>query len=171
MPIAETDRLLISKITLRDAARFLKLTNSPNWLKYIGDRHLKTVEDAKTYLKAGTLKSYSDFGFGFYKLQLKTKSKVFIGIAGLIKREHLDDVDIGFALLPEYENLGFGFEASSAILTLAIEQFNLKRIVAITLPSNGKSIKLLEKMGMSYEKRVKPFEDGQELLLFAKTLN
>jgi len=171
MPITETDRLLISKITLRDAARFIKLTNSPNWLKFIGDRHLKTVEDAKKYLKKGTLKSYSDYGFGFYKLQLKTKSKAFIGISGLIKREQLDDVDLGFALLPEFENHGFGFEASIAILKLAKEQFALKRIVAITLPSNIKSIKLLEKLGMSYEKKVHPFEDGQELLLFAKTLN
>ena len=171
MQIAETNRLLISKITLKDASNFLKLVNSPNWLKYIGDRHVKTIKDAKNYLKNGTLKSYSTYGFGFYKLQLKAKNKEFIGTCGLVKREQLDDVDIGFALLPEFEGQGFGYEASQAIMQLTKEKFNLKRIVAITLPSNTNSIKLLEKLGLSYEKRVNPFEDGEELLLFAKTLD
>ena len=156
---------------MKDAPKFLKLVNTPNWLKYIGDRHIKTIEDARNYLKNGTLKSYATFGFGFYKLQLKAENNIFIGTCGLIKREHLDDVDIGFALLPEYEGQGFGYEASRVIMQLAKEKFNLKRIVAITLPSNTKSIKLLEKLGLSYEKRTKPFEDGQELLLFAKTLD
>lgn len=171
MPIAETNRLLISKINLNDASQFLKLVNSPNWLKYIGDRNIKTVEEAKNYLKNGTLKCYATFGFGFYKLQLKAKNNVFIGICGLIKREQLDDVDIGFALLPEFESQGFGYEASQVIMQLAKEKFNLKRIVAITLPSNINSIKLLEKLGLSFEKRIKPFEDEQELMLFAKSLN
>ena len=171
MPIAETNRLLISKITLGDASHFLKLVNSPKWLKFIGDRNLKTVEDAKNYLKNGILKSYATFGFGFYKLQLKANHNVFVGICGLIKREQLDDVDIGFALLPAFEGQGFGFEASQAVMKLAEEKFKLKRMVAITLPSNMNSIKLLEKLGMHFEKRIKPFEDGQELMLFAKTLN
>jgi hypothetical protein len=89
MLIAETTRLLISKITLKDASFFLELVNTPNWLKYIGDRNLKTVKDAKSYLKKGTLKSYTDFGFGFYKLQLKEGNKKTIGVCGLIKREQL----------------------------------------------------------------------------------
>ena len=171
MPIADTDRLLISKITLKDASNFLKLANSPHWLKYIGDRNLKTVKDAKAYLQNGTLKSYANYGFGFYKLQLKKENNKFIGICGLVKREQLVDVDIGFALYPEYEGQGFGYEASVAVLKLAKERFNLKRIVAITLPINTASIKLLEKLGLSFEKRIKPFEDGKELLLFAKALN
>ena len=83
----------------------------------------------------------------------------------------MDDVDIGFALLPEFESQGFGYEASQVIMQLAKEKFNLKRIVAITLPSNINSIKLLEKLGLSFEKRIKPFEDEQELMLFAKSLN
>ncbi|MGM5468979.1 GNAT family N-acetyltransferase [Flavobacteriaceae bacterium LMO-SS05] len=169
MLIAETNRLIISKINLKDAKFFLELVNSPNWLKYIGDRHLKTVEHAKTYLKNGTLKSYADFGFGFYKLQLK-EEHTSIGVCGLIKREQLDDVDIGFALLPEYECKGYGYEASVSVLKLAKEKFNLKKILAITQPTNTSSIKLLEKLGLSYEKKVKPFDDGKELLLFAKTL-
>jgi len=170
MQIAETTRLLLSKITLKDADFFLELVNSPQWLKYIGDRKVKTIENAKTYLKNGTLKSYADFGFGFYKLQLKEEGKKPIGVCGLIKREQLEDVEIGFALLPEYEGKGLGYEASVAVLKLAVEKFKIKKITAITLPSNTSSINLLEKLGLSFEKRVKPFEDGEELLLFAKIL-
>lgn len=170
MPIAETNRLFISKINLKDAKFFLELVNSPNWLKYIGDRNLKTVKDAKTYLQNGTLKSYKDFGFGFYKLQFREEDNKTIGVCGLIKREQMEDVDLGFALQPEYEGKGLGYEASVAVLKLANEKFNLKKIVAITLPANASSIKLLGKLGFSYEKKVEPFEDGKELLLFARTL-
>ena len=169
--IAETNRLIISKITLDDAAFFLELVNTPNFIKYIGDRNLKTVEDAKTYLKNGTLKSYEDFGFGFYKLLLKEENNKAIGTCGLVKREQLDNVDIGFAMLPNYEGKGFGYESCIAVLKLAKEQFKLNKVLAITLPTNNNSIKLLEKIGLSYEKRVKPFEDDEELLLFAKNLN
>ena len=170
MPIAETNRLFISKITLKDAPFFLKLLNSPGWLKYIGDRKIRSVKDAKTYLQNGTLKSYANFGFGFYKLQLKENKDISIGICGLIKREQLDDVDIGFALLPEFEDKGFGYEASVPILDLAKHKFGLEKIVAITLPNNKNSIKLLEKLGLTYHKTITPFEDGEELLLFAKNL-
>lgn len=169
MIIVETNRLVISKFTTKDAPFFLELTNTPNWIKYIGDRNLKTVKDAEEYLKDKTLKSYSDFEFGFYKLQLKVENLKSIGTCGLIKRETLDDVDIGFAMLPEYESKGFGYESSMAIMELAKHKFNLKRISAITLPINKKSIKLIEKLGLAFEKKVKPFEDDQELLLFVKT--
>jgi RimJ/RimL family protein N-acetyltransferase len=170
MKIAETNRLIISKFTLDDAPFFLELVNSPNWIKYIGDRHLKTVEDAKNYLKEGSLKSYNDFGFGFYKLQLKEENNKTIGTCGLVKRDQLEHVDIGFAMLPDYEGKGFGFEASVEILKLAKGKFKLSKVLAITLPTNTSSIKLLEKLGLSFEKRVKPFEDDEELLLFAKDL-
>jgi len=170
MIVAETKRLRIKKFTKSDAAFFLELANSPNWIKYIGDRNLKTVQDAEEYLKNGAIKSYNTFGFGFYKLELKSKTNKPIGTCGLVKREELDDVDVGFAMLPEYEGMGFGFESSIEILNIAKRQFNLKRIVAITLPTNKSSIRLLEKLGLSFEKKVKPFEDDVELLLFAKKL-
>lgn len=169
MPIAETSRLFISKITLKDSKFFLELVNTPHWIKYIGDRQIKTVKDAKVYLRNVTLKSYTDFGFNFYKLQVKDTNKA-IGICGLVKRNQLEDVEIGFAMLPEYENKGFGFEASLAVLSLAKETFNLEKITAITLPTNISSIKLLEKLGLTFEKTIKPFDDGEELWLFVKTL-
>lgn len=170
MNIAETNRLLISKFTLDDAAFFLELVNTPKWLKYIGDRKIKTIKQAENAIKNGHLKSYQTYGFGFYKLQLKEENNKTIGTCGLIKRDTLNGVDFGFAMLPDYEGQGFGFESSEAILKLAKEEFKLKNILAITLPTNTNSIKLLEKLGLSFEKRVKPFEDDEELLLFAKTL-
>ena len=168
--IAETDRLLIAKLTLDDAAFFKELVNTPNWLKFIGDRNIRTIEDAKNRIKESHLKSYQTYGFGFYKLLLKEEQNKPIGTCGLIKRDTLDDVDIGFAMLPEYEGMGFGYESSVAILELAKEKFKLDRIAAITLANNPNSIKLLEKLGLKYEKKVKPFEDDEELLLFAKVL-
>jgi len=170
MIIAETNRLIIKKFKKADASFFLELANSPNWIKYIGDRDLKTEKDAKKYLKNGTIKSYDTFGFGFYKLELKTENNKPIGTCGLVKREELDDVDIGFAMLPEYEGMGFGYESSVEILKIAKQKYNLKRIAAITLPTNKSSIHLLEKLGLTLEKKVKPFEDDKELLLFAKNL-
>jgi RimJ/RimL family protein N-acetyltransferase len=169
MIITETNRLIISKISLEDAPFFLKLVNTPNWIKYIGDRNLKTIKDAEDYLTNGILKGYKEVGFGFYKVQNKINNTP-IGICGLVKREQLDDVDFGFAFLPEFEGQGFGFEASTAILKVANELFNIKKLLAITLPINSNSIKLLEKLGFNFEKSVKPFEDDEELLLFAKQL-
>ncbi|PIA79124.1 GNAT family N-acetyltransferase [Gaetbulibacter sp. 4G1] len=170
MIIAETERLLISKVSLQDAPFFVKLMNTPHWLKYIGDRNIRSVKDAEANLKNGILKSYKDNGFGFYKVLLKAENNKTIGTAGLIKREQLDDVDVGFGFLPEYEGKGFGFEASVEIMKLAKSEFKLKKVVAITNPDNHNSIKLLEKLGLVFEKRVNPFEEDKELLLFAKTL-
>ena len=169
MIIAETERLLISKFTLEDAPFFLELVNTPNWIKYIGERNIKTIPQAEEAIKKGHLKSYKTYGFGFYTLQLKSEQNKTIGTCGLIKRDTLKHPDIGFALLPDYESKGFGYESSIAIMSLAKKQFKLKKVLAITLPTNKSSIKLIEKIGLSYEKRVKPFEDDEELLLFAKT--
>ncbi|MEZ4793129.1 MAG: GNAT family N-acetyltransferase [Gelidibacter sp.] len=169
MTIAETERLLISKFTLDDAPFFKELVNTPNWLKYIGDRNVKTIEDARNRIENGHLKSYETNGFGFYKLLLKKEQNKPIGTCGLIKRDTLEHVDIGFAMLPDYEKKGFGYEASIAVMDLAKIQFKLDKIVAITLESNLNSIKLLQKLGLTYEKTVKPFADDNELLLFAKT--
>jgi len=168
--VGQTKRLLISEFTLEDAAFFLQLANSPGWLIYIGDRNLRTVKDAETYLKNGSLKSYSEVGFGFYKLQLK-ESLQPIGTCGLVKREELEHVDIGFALLPQFEGFGFGFESSLAILNLAKQKFKIDKVAAITVPHNNNSIQLIEKLGMTFEKKITPFKDDVELLLFVKELN
>jgi len=101
---------------------------------------------------------------------LKAEYKKTIGTVGLVKRKELEYVDIGFGFLPKYEGKGYGFESSVEIMRMAKQTFNLKKITAITNPTNKNSIKLLEKLGLTLEKRIKPFEDGKELLLFAKDL-
>ncbi|WP_242083110.1 GNAT family N-acetyltransferase [Aestuariivivens sediminis] len=170
MIIVKTKRLHISKIVLKDAAFFLQLMNTPGFLKYIGDRNIKTIADAKAYLKSGLLKSYKVHGFGYYKLTLKEEPDRPIGIVGILKRDVLEHPDVGFALLPEYERLGYSYEASIEILKLAKDRFNLKKITAITNPDNDKSIKLLEKLGLKLEQRTDPFNEGKDLLLFGKAL-
>lgn len=169
MIVAKTNRLIISEFTIKDATFFMELVNTPHWLKYIGDRNITTVKQAEERIENGHLNSYKNNGFGFYVLRLKDTLKP-IGTCGLIKRETLDNIDFGFAMLPEYEGFGFGFESSQAIIKLAKEKFKIEKLVAITLEINKNSIKLLEKLGFYFEKKVKPFDDDQELLLFAKTI-
>lgn len=170
MIIAETERLEITKFSIKDAPFFMELVNSPNWIKYIGDRNTKTYEDAEKRIAEGHLKSYEEYGFGFYKLLLKSENNKPIGTCGLIKREELEDVDIGFAFLPEYEGKGFGYEASGEIIKLAKNSFKLKKLAAITNTDNKNAIKLLKKLGFTFEKQINPFKDGKELFLFTKEL-
>ncbi len=170
MIVAKTKRLIILEFKVEDAPFFYQLLNTPKWIEYIGDRNINTIEDAKNYLLDKIIPAYSKQGFGFYKLVLKDNG-VAIGTAGLVSRPRLDFPDIGFALLPEFESKGYGYESSIAILELAQSKFNLKKVLGITLEHNSNSIKLLEKLGLEFEKRIKPFEDDEELLLFAKELN
>ena len=156
MIIAETKRLVLSKITVDDASFLLELMNTPGWLKYNGDRNVKTLKQATAHIQNNQLKCYEKNGYGYYKIQ--------------VKAENLKHIDIGFSLLPDYHGKGYGFEAASEIMKLAKHTFNIKTVYAITLPINQPSIHLLEKLGLSYQKTVKPFEDDKELLLFAKNL-
>lgn len=170
MIVAETEHLIISKFTLKDASFFIELVNTPSWLKYIGNRNINTIKQAENRITESHLKSYKTNGFGFYKLLLKAENLKPIGSTGLVKRPELDDTDIGFSLLPEYEGKGFGYESASAVMALAKNEFNLKKICAITLENNKNSIILIEKLGLTFHKKVNPFESGEELLLFTKNL-
>jgi RimJ/RimL family protein N-acetyltransferase len=170
MAITTTNRLIISKITLKDALFFVELMNTPSWLKYIGDRNIKTIENAKNHLKNGILKSYKESGYGFYKVTQKSEPEKAIGIVGLIKRKELEHTDIGFGFLPDYEGKGYAYEASVAIMDLAKNKFKLNKVLAITHPDNKRSVHLLKKLGLSFQKGIKPFDDNEELLLFVKDL-
>ena len=170
MIVSETELLIITKFTLDDAQFFIDLVNTPKFKKFIGDRKINTIPKAQQRIKDGHLKNYDQLGYGFYKLLLKSDNNIPIGTCGLTKRENLELPDIGFAMLPEFEGKGFGLESSLAILKLAKDTFKLPKIGAITQNNNVASIKLIEKLGLSFEKMVKPFEDDQELMLFAKTL-
>ena len=170
MQITKTQRLIISKVTLQDAPFFVALMNTPSWLKYIGDRNIKTIEDAENNLKNGILKSYQESGYGFYKVAQKLEPNVAIGIVGLVKRKELKHTDIGFGFLPQYEGKGYGYESSVAVLEEAKNKYDITEVGAITLELNLNSIKLLKKLDFSFEKKIKPFDDDEELLFFVKQL-
>lgn len=167
----ETQRLIISKISSEDADFMLKLLNSPDWLQFIGDRKIKTIEQAIEYIHNHIFSSYSDLGFGFYKLQLKL-NKEKIGICGLIKREYLEDIDIGFALLPDFYGKAYGLEAALTVMNKAEKKLKLKRLAAIVQPNNTKSINLLKKLGMIKIKNIPDHLDkDKELFYFVKKFN
>ncbi|MFB9053200.1 GNAT family N-acetyltransferase [Formosa undariae] len=168
MYISSTERLHLAELNTNDAPFILELLNTPNWLKFIGDRKINTTKDAEDYITNHHIKSYRENGFGFFKVLLKSENNKVIGCCGLIKRPELEGVDIGFAFLPEYERKGFGFESASAALDLAKEKYKLNEVLGIVLPTNPNSIKLLEKLGLTYRKTVMPFETKEELLLYTK---
>lgn len=165
----ETDRLLVEKFSVEDAAFVLELLNTPNWLQFIGDRNVRTLDEAKQYILNGPLKSYEQFGFGPYLVKLKSHA-ISIGLCGLHKREKLNDIDIGFAFLPDYAGKGYGYEAASAVMNYGATVLGLTRVTGITKPTNHNSIRLLEKLGLQFEKRINFSADGKESLLFGKVL-
>jgi len=167
MQILETERLILRQFTLDDAAFILELLNTPTWLRFIGDRGVHSIEDAENYLRNGSLKSYAENGFGFYAV-VEKESKKAIGMCGLIKRDTLPDIDIGFAFLPNLISKGFGYEIASATLDYAFNVLKIKRIVAIVNSENEKSIGLIKKIGMQFEEMIKFGEEAKELMLFSK---
>ncbi|MGZ3939090.1 MAG: GNAT family N-acetyltransferase [Flavisolibacter sp.] len=162
--ILETQRLRLRQFDLGDSEFIIELLNSPGWIEYIGDRNVKTKEQAETYLKNGPLKSYEKNGFGLSMVE--TKFGEPIGMCGIIRRDTLEHPDLGFAFLPEYTSKGYGFEIGNAVLTYAKKDLNFSTILAITLPNNAKSIRLLEKIGFSFVKPYKADSTSEELLLY-----
>ncbi len=166
MNIIETERLTLRKLSTADAGFILDLLNQPSFIRYIGDRDVRTLEDAERYILNGPVASYERNGFGLYLTQLK-ESHIPIGMCGLIKRDTLEDVDIGFAFLPQFWLKGYAFESASAVLAYARNTLGIKKILGIATPDNTGSIRVLEKIGLKFEKMVKLSEDAVELKLFA----
>ncbi|WP_429843178.1 GNAT family N-acetyltransferase [Brevibacillus sp. FIR094] len=146
LKVLETDRLILRWQTAEDADFVLKLMNEPSWIRFIGDRGLRTTEDARNYILNGAVAMYENHGFGLYLAELK-EGNAPIGLCGLIKRDSLEDVDIGFAFLPAYWGKGYAYEAASAVLAHG-KEVGLKRIVAITNLDNASSANLLKKIGL-----------------------
>jgi RimJ/RimL family protein N-acetyltransferase len=153
-------------MSTEDAEFILGLLNQPSWLHFIGDRGVRTLDDARSYIVNGPIEMYARLGFGFYIVELKDAG-LPIGICGLVKREYLDDADIGYALLPQYWDKGYAYEATSEVLAYGTGKLGLKRIVAITSSDNHRSARLLEKLGLRYERMVTSPDTGQEVRLFA----
>ena len=157
MTVLETDRLLLRHFTLDDADFILRLVNDPAFIANIGDRGIRTLDDAAVYLTDGPIASYAQHGHGLYLVALK-ESQEPIGICGLLKRIQFADVDVGYAFLPEFWSRGFAFESAVAVLDYARDTLKASNVLALVSPENRASIRLLEKLGFEFSelRQLKP---------------
>ncbi len=169
MTVLETERLSLRQLTNDDSLFILELLNEPSFIQNIGDRNVRTIEDARAYILNGPVTSYEKNGFGLYLVVLK-ETNDSIGMCGLIKRDGLEDVDIGYALLPKFWSKGYAVEAARAVKEYAKDVIGLKRLVAIVDPANEGSVRVLEKIGLRYEKMIRLSADDIDLKLFGIAL-
>ena len=159
--VLETERLTLRRMTDADAPFMLETLNEPSFIRNVADRGVRTLEGAVDYIRTKIMPSYEQFGFGFYIVELK-ESGTPIGVCGLVKRETLEDVDIGYSLLDRFAGNGYAYEAAAALMQHGRTVHGLKRIVGVTAPDNQRSIKLLEKLGLRFERMVQlPTFEGE----------
>ena len=163
--ILETDRLLLRPTNEEDAEFILALLNSPTWINNIGDRHIRTIAEAKAYILHKYTPQLKRLGYSNYTL-IRKADNFKIGVCGLIDRDGLDGIDIGYALLPEYEKMGFAFEAAERVKEAAFNEFRIENLKAITLKDNISSQNLLLKLGFELVGVTKLPNDDDELLLY-----
>jgi RimJ/RimL family protein N-acetyltransferase len=163
--VLETDRLRLRRLSVDDADFVLRLLNEPSFIQNIGDKGVRTRDEACSYILNGPVASYEKFGFGLYLVETKEPDAA-IGICGLLKRDVLEDVDIGYALLPEFWSKGYALESARAVISYASEVLGIKRLVAVTNTDNQSSIRLLERMGFRFEKMVRLSDGEPEIKLF-----
>ena len=166
MAVLTAERLVIRLIEEDDAPFILELLNDPSFIRNIGDRNVRTLDDAREYIRKGPLASYERHGFGLWLVELKGEGTP-IGICGLLKRDLLDAPDIGFAYLPAFQSKGYGYEAARAVLDHARNALGLSRILAIVNADNEPSARLLEKLGMRFERSVRLHDGEAPLRLYA----
>lgn len=165
----ETERLILKPTSVDDAVFILELLNTPKWLQYVGDRKVYSEEDARAYIIAKMLPQQERLGFSHYTI-FRKEDKVIIGGCGLFDREGVEGIDIGFAFLSQFEQKGYGYEASKELMRAAVKDFNITNIKAITVKDNTASQKLLEKLGLSCIGTVTIPGDSEELLLYEVNL-
>ncbi|MGU3368862.1 GNAT family N-acetyltransferase [Bacillus mycoides] len=163
MIVLETERLVLRWFDIKDAPFILELVNDPAWIQFIGDKRIKNLEDATKYILNGPVDMYNKMGFGLYLVERK-EDLTPLGMCGLIKRDSLEDVDIGFAFLEKFRSKGYGYESASAVIEYGVQKLGMKRIVAITSIDNVASGTLLEKVGLRFEKIIS--DSGEDLKLF-----
>ncbi|MEP7226898.1 MAG: GNAT family N-acetyltransferase [Gemmatimonadales bacterium] len=166
MNVLQTERLSLRWMSLDDAEFIVELLNDASFLRFVGDKGVRTTEDAGRYILTGPMDSYERHGFGLWMVELRG-TKTPIGICGLLKRETLSDVDIGFAFLPQYRSKGYAYESAAAVMKYGRKVLGLGRIVAITNEDNTDSIRVLEKIGMSLDRMIRLSDDGPEIKLLA----
>jgi RimJ/RimL family protein N-acetyltransferase len=169
LSLLETDRLALRELTPADAPFILELVNDPDWLRYIGDRGVHTLEHAVTYIENGPASMYARYGFGLWLVELKASGEP-LGLCGLLKRDFLEDVDIGYAFLPHYRGEGYALEAAAGVLEYAGATLGIRRVLAIVTSENERSARLLEKLGLHFERMVSYPGEEEQLRLFARSL-
>lgn len=162
----ETERLVLRHFNRDDAAFVLRLLNEPAWLQHIGDRGVRTLEDAEGYIQKGPVDMYSRLGFGLFLVELK-ESAIPIGLCGLIKREELEHADLGFAFLSEHWGQGYAFESASSVMSWARNVLGFSQLLAITSQGNSASGKLLEKLGFHFKGLMRL--GGEDIKLYEAT--
>ena len=165
IPDLASERLVLRTLTPDDAEFILELTNDPDWLRFIGDRGIHNLEDARRYIAEGPAAMYQQFGFGLLAVVVRGTGEL-AGLCGLLKRSWLDHADLGFAFLPRHRREGFAYEAAEATLAHARSVLGLERILAIVTPANRASIRLLEKLGMQFEREARAPESGDEVCVY-----
>ncbi|HEX8361489.1 MAG TPA: GNAT family N-acetyltransferase [Longimicrobium sp.] len=169
MPIiVQTERLLIRGFTPNDAGFMLRLLNEPSFIENIGDRGVRTEEEAAAYLASGPIASYATYGHGLCRVELRETGEP-IGMCGLLRREQFDDPDVGYAFLPEFWGRGFALESVAAMVEDGRRRLRLTRIIAIVAPHNTASSRLLEKLGFTFEETTQFQPDGSEVQVYASS--
>jgi RimJ/RimL family protein N-acetyltransferase len=161
--ILTTERLILRELVFSDASFIIELLNDPGYIKHIANKNVNNLEQAKNYIENTFIKSYLENGFGLYLVEKNDKTP--IGICGLVKRDIIEDVDIGYAFLEKHCKKGYALEASKAVMNYAKNTLSLSRIVGITTRENSSSIALLTKLGLNYKKDIK-FNSKETLMLF-----
>ena len=169
LQVFETERLALRELRESDANFILQLVNEPSWLRYIGDKGIRTAAAAEEYIRTGPVSMYARCGYGLWLVELK-EGAVPIGICGLIKRDVLEDVDIGFAFLPAYWRKGYAFESAAGTVKYGKEVVGLTRLVAIMSPDNYPSHCLLEKLGFRFERMVRLSTNAAEIKMYGRAI-
>lgn len=166
--VLRTARLRLRTLEESDAGFIFELVNDPAWLRYIGDRNVHSEQDALGYI-AKVRAGYQRHGFGLWVVESRDagEPREAMGLCGLLRRDTLDDPDVGFAFLPRFRGHGYAAEATAACLDHGRRVLGMARIVAIATPDNAPSTKVLERCGMTYERRIRMDGDEEELALYA----
>jgi len=159
----KTERLILRRLELSDEGFILELLNEQGFLRFIGDKGVRTLADAREYLLKGPIESYARHGFGLNAVCMQGDT---IGICGLVRREGLAEPDVGFAFLARHGSKGYAAEAAAAVLAHARRVLRIQRVVAITAPDNDRSIGVLEKIGLRFEGMIRLTEQSPELKLY-----
>ncbi len=166
MTVCETERLRLRYLSSPDAPFILELLNDPGFIRNIGDRGVRTLAAADEYITTGPAASYAQFGFGLFLVETRDP-RTPLGISGLLRRDFHPDVEIGFAFLPQFRGKGYAFESAAAVMKLGLDTHRLARIVAVTAPHNQDSIKVLERLGLQFERMILFPGRTEESRLFA----